>query len=136
MLLRTKSRLEKSGYHVVAVINGEQALAQIRQENSFDLILMDIDLGPGQDGTEVSRDILSVQDIPIVFVSSHTEPEIISKTESITSYGYIVKNSSPTVYDTSIKMAFRLFESNRRKIWAEKILESGLDFIPQAIFIR
>jgi hypothetical protein len=34
---------------------------------------------------------------PNCFLSSHTEPEVVEKTEGITSYGYIVKNSGETV---------------------------------------
>jgi DNA-binding NarL/FixJ family response regulator len=61
-------------------------------------------------GTEAAEKILSMCDIPILFLSSHTEPEIVEKTEGITSYGYVVKNSGDTVLLASIRMAFRLFE--------------------------
>ena len=33
------------------------------------------------------------------------------RTEKITNYGYVVKNSSFTVLDASIKMAFKLFDA-------------------------
>jgi len=79
----------------------------------IDLILMDLNLGDGIDGTEAAERILEDRDIPIVFVSSHTEPEIVEKTEKITSYGYVVKNSSITVLDASIKMAFKLFDAKK-----------------------
>jgi DNA-binding NarL/FixJ family response regulator len=70
---------------------------------------MDIDLGGGIDGTQAAEAILKERDIPIVFLSSHTDPEVVGKTEKITSYGYVVKSSSMTVLDASIKMAFKLF---------------------------
>ncbi len=73
---------------------------------------MDINLGDGIDGTEAAELILSEFDVPILFVSSHSEREIVEKTEKITSYGYVLKNSSITVLDASIKMAFKLFEAN------------------------
>jgi PAS domain S-box-containing protein len=72
---------------------------------------MDIDLGSGMDGTEAAQAILSDREIPVVFLSSHTEPEVVDRTEKITSYGYIVKTSGETVLIASIKMAFRLFEA-------------------------
>ena len=74
---------------------------------------MDIDLGKGMDGTEAAEIILKDKDIPVVFLSSHTEPEVVEKTEGITSYGYIVKNSGETVILASIKMAYRLFEAHQ-----------------------
>ncbi len=73
---------------------------------------MDIDLGRGIDGTDAAALILKDKDLPVVFLSSHTEPEIVNKTEKITSYGYVVKSSSITVLDASIKMAFKLFDAN------------------------
>ena len=71
-------------------------------------------MGNGLDGTETASLILQDRDLPIVFLSSHTEPELVVKTEKLTSYGYVVKNSSITVLDASIKMAFKLFEANQQ----------------------
>ena len=108
-------QLEKEGYCIIHSTNGEQAL-ELAADNSnpIDLILMDIDLGRGIDGTETAKRILQQRDLPILFLSSHTEKEIVDKTEKISSYGYVVKNSSITVLNASIKMAFRLFDANQR----------------------
>jgi PAS domain S-box-containing protein len=102
--------LKKHGYDVVTAYNGEKAVEAADAHPEISLILMDIDLGKGGiDGPEAAERILATRDLPIVFLSSHTEPEVVEKTEKITSYGYVVKNSGATVLDTSIKMAFRLF---------------------------
>jgi len=107
-----KRTLEKSGYAVITAGTGEQALAILGHSRDVDLVLMDIDLGDGIDGTEAAEQILLGRDLPVVFLSSHTEPEVVQKTEGITSYGYIVKNSGETVLLASVKMAFRLFEAH------------------------
>jgi len=103
--------LKKHGYEVVTAYKGEKAVEMVDSDPEISLILMDIDLGKGMDGTEAATEILGKMDIPIVFLSSHTEPEVVEKTEKITSYGYVVKNSGATVLDTSIKMAFKLFDA-------------------------
>ncbi|MBN2736440.1 MAG: PAS domain S-box protein [Spirochaetales bacterium] len=130
-----KRELEKYGYIVHHVTRGEKAVNMIQEGVILiDLILMDIDLGSGINGTEAAEQILTHRDIPVVFLSSHTEPEIVEKTEKITSYGYVVKNSGIVVLDTSIKMAFKLFEANKklqnelaeRKRATEKIQEMDL----------
>jgi PAS domain S-box-containing protein len=107
-------KLKTYGYNVVEVFNGLKAI-EVVNDNSpeIDLILMDIDLGNKMDGTQAARIILKEHDIPLLFLSNHTEREIVDKTEDITSYGYVVKDSGITVLDASIKMAFRLHESNR-----------------------
>lgn len=111
--LLEKRVLEEHGYTVIHANSGESALEMVRTIPEIQLILMDIDLGTGMDGTIAAELILKETNIPIVFLSSHTEPEIVEKTEKITSYGYVVKNSSATVLDASIKMAFKLFDAQR-----------------------
>jgi len=106
--------LEKHDYEVIIAYRGEEAIRIVDADPGISLVLMDIDLGKGMDGTETAQHILEKHDLPIVFLSSHNERGIVKKTESITSYGYIHKNSGETVLTTSIKMAFRLFEAHRQ----------------------
>jgi PAS domain S-box-containing protein len=107
--------LRKAGYEVVTVSSGEDAVAMVEGgSHNIALILMDIDLGKNRmDGTETAQIILRAHDIPVLFLSSHVEPEVVAKTEKITSYGYVVKGSSNTVLVASIKMAFKLHEANQ-----------------------
>ena len=105
--------LEKGGYAVTIAKTGENAIECVRDGSNIDLILMDIDLGPGLDGAETARIILHEKQIPVVFLSSRTETAIVEKTEGITSYGYITKNTDETVLLVSIKTAFSLFEARR-----------------------
>jgi CheY-like chemotaxis protein len=115
-------QLEGMGYQVVHSHSGEDAVGRVRDSGlAFDAILMDIDLGRGMDGTEAAEAILAAADIPIVFLSSHTEPEIVRKTEGISSYGYVVKNSGIVVLDASIKMAFKLFAEKLEHARAERL---------------
>jgi PAS domain S-box-containing protein len=104
--------LEKNGYSVITAHSGEEAVEFAGRNPDIDLVLMDIDLGRGMDGTEAARIILNDHDLPVVFLSSHTEPEIVEKTEGITSYGYVVKNSGETILLASIRMAFKLHHAH------------------------
>lgn len=104
--------LKRRGYNVVVADSAEKAVTAANA-GDIDIILMDIDLGADKtDGTRAAEIILEDHDIPVVFLSSHTEPEVVEKTEKITSYGYIVKNSGETVLLASIKMAFKLFDAH------------------------
>ena len=112
--LAERAQLQNAGYNVVHVTTGERAVETVaREPDSVDLILMDIDLGPGIDGTEAAERILAQFQLPIVFLSSHTEREYVEKTDRISSYGYVAKNSGEMVLLRSITMAFRLYEANR-----------------------
>ncbi|HEX2865824.1 MAG TPA: ATP-binding protein [Ignavibacteriales bacterium] len=117
--------LAREGFEVIHATSGEDAIEAVRKSpGKIDLILMDIDLGRGaMDGTEAARIILKGQDIPLLFLSSHTEKEIVEKTETISSYGYVVKGSDKTVLMASIKMAFKLFNANQRLAESKEIFE-------------
>lgn len=110
-----KNILENNNFSVVIARSGEEAIEAVNKHSDFDLVLMDIDLGKGLDGTAAAEHILKYNDLPLIFLSSHTEPEIVKKTEGITSYGYILKNSGETVLIAAIKMAFRLYDSHIRE---------------------
>jgi PAS domain S-box-containing protein len=127
LALNEKIQLEKYGYNVVVAYSGEKAIEIVQTDTGIDLVLMDIDLGKGLDGIETALLILARIELPVVFLSSHTDPSITGKTEKITSYGYVVKDSSITVLDASIKMAFKLFDSNRKVMETKKHLESIIE---------
>lgn len=113
--LAETNQLRQAGYDVIQALTGEGAIEIARAESArIDLILMDIDLGKGIDGTEAARRILAVRELPILFLSGHMEPAIVSRTEEIAGYGYVVKNAPFTVIDASIKMALKLFAAKRQ----------------------
>jgi len=131
-----KHVLESADYEVTVAHSGEQAVEVVSDSSSKipDLILMDIDLGPGMDGTETAERILESINLPIVFVSSHTEPKVVARTEKITSYGYIQKNTSDTVLLASIRMAFDLWDAHQKVARSESLQANLFEQVPGAIY--
>ncbi|MGC9311778.1 MAG: PAS domain S-box protein [Sediminispirochaetaceae bacterium] len=131
--LDEQALLQKHGFRVVTVHNAEKALQTV-QNTDIDLVLMDIDLGPGKmDGTKAAEAILAVKNLPIVFLTNHTEKEMVSKVKGLTRYGYVLKNAGEFVLVESISMAFELFdaheqlkaENQERKIAEQKMEETA-----------
>ncbi|MBF0429935.1 MAG: PAS domain S-box protein [Fibrobacteria bacterium] len=140
--LEQKERLEECGYQVIVAGSGEEAITITEENQSLDLIIMDVDLGDGMDGTQASALILQKKELPIVFLSNHTDQETVEKTEKIASYGYVIKNTGFAVLNTSIKMAFKLFNakiSEKEKEEALRISEEKyktlVDASPYGILI-
>ncbi len=106
------SAIKKFGYEVSSAYTGENAVLIAGEDSSIDLILMDIDLGPGIHGPEAAQRILELRTLPIVFLTSHSESSYVDMVRKITRYGYVVKNSGDFVLRSSIEMAFALFEVN------------------------
>ncbi|HBE03443.1 MAG: hypothetical protein A2096_17535 [Spirochaetes bacterium GWF1_41_5] len=104
-----QKKLEALGYKVITAHDGKTALDIIfNSRAAVEIILMDIDLGRGMSGINTAHEILSKKDIPIIFLSSFEDHQIIGQLESVSSYGYIVKSSSSAVLESSINMACRL----------------------------
>jgi PAS domain S-box-containing protein len=114
--------LKRKGYSVLTAPSGEKAIELVNKDPSIDLILMDIDLGSGMDGTEAAKKILERHDIPIIFLSAHGEGEMVDRTFQIGSYGYILKNAGETVLLASLRMAFRLYDTHRKQQETEREL--------------
>ncbi len=123
--LARKKTLQKYDYYVITAFSGEEAIDLTRNTPDIDLILMDINLCKGMDGTETARVILREHDIPIVFLSSHTEQDVVEKTGNITSYGYVEKDSGITVLDACIKVALRLYAAHKGLEIKENLLKKS-----------
>src|SRR6056297_3134624 len=91
--LAQRATLEKYGFAVLKALSGEQAIEAVSGNPNIDLVLMDIDLGKGIDGTEAATQILAFRDLPIVFLTSHSEREMVDKVRDITRYGYVLKST-------------------------------------------
>jgi PAS domain S-box-containing protein len=103
--------LKSFGYDVVIAKSGEEAVQIATGNDKIALILMDVNLGVGMDGPEAAKQILGKRNLPIVFLSSHTDKEYVERIKMIAGYGYVVKDSSDIVLQSSIEMAFELFKT-------------------------
>ncbi|MDA3950544.1 MAG: PAS domain S-box protein [Spirochaeta sp.] len=125
--LNQKTVLQRNGLHVRVAASGEKAIRTVREAPEIDLVLMDIDLGSGIDGTVAAEQILELRELPIVFLTGHAEREMVEKVRRITRFGYVLKNAGEFVLIEAIVMAFELFDTNqqlrRREQWYRAALE-------------
>jgi PAS domain S-box-containing protein len=131
--LAKSSVIEGFGYQVISAYSGREAVEQALGNSEISLVLMDIDLGAGIDGPEAARRILAHRNIPIVFLTSHSEAEFVNRVRAITRYGYVLKNSGDFVLKTSIEMAFELFRAHaelsaRERYYLEMFQQAPLGY--------
>jgi two-component system phosphate regulon response regulator PhoB len=65
--------LSTQGWTIVEAKNGNEALELVRSEKP-DLVLLDVDMGPGPNGFDVCRQIRAddaTKDIPVVMLTAH-----------------------------------------------------------------
>ncbi|MEW6622124.1 MAG: diguanylate cyclase [Bacillota bacterium] len=123
--------LKRNGYNTEIVRSGEEALWKIKscQGLCYDLILMDIELGKGMDGAETATEIQQYCDLPVVFLSAHTEEKIIGKIRSVAKYGFVAKNAGEHILITVIDMALKLHGESMRTGLYQQIVEHSMNEI-------
>lgn len=98
--------LEKEGYAVQLMANGEQALRYL-QTACPDLILLDVDM-PGMDGYAVCEAISKTQDLPIIFLTGRTDQAAVAKGFAAGAIDYVKKPFNEVELSARIRTQLRL----------------------------
>lgn len=131
--LHEASILKNHGFDVKTAHSSSSALDAVHS-HKIDLVLMDIDLGrDSADGTETAEKILREKELPIVFLTSHREREMVDRVKGITRYGYVLKSAGEFVLLESIQMAFELFRANLRLKDQERESRAVVENIADAV---
>jgi PAS domain S-box-containing protein len=128
--------LRRAGYEVTVAHSGEAAVTAVERDPRIALVLMDIDLGHGIDGPEAALRILSIRALPLVFLTSHSEREMVAKVRDITRFGYVIKDSGEFVLLSSIEMAFELYEAQRRVASERNNMREVMESIDEAFYLK
>jgi len=64
--------LRKEGYEVIPALDGREALDRLREDNNFDLVVLDV-MMPKLDGFDVCRQIRARSTVPIIMLTAKTE---------------------------------------------------------------
>jgi len=97
--------LESSGYTVLAVIAyGEKAITQV-EELQPDLVLMDVMLKGEMNGVQAAEIIINQFNIPVVFLTAHSDESTLIKAKATQPFGYVFKPFEETQLITTIEIA-------------------------------
>lgn len=119
-----KHRLESDSYCVKHAFSVKEAVkAIIDKDQSVDLVLVDIDLGEGVDDIESAELILKEFQLPVLLLSPQGNAELLLKAKKVDSYGVLVKDSGTEALDSAIKIALKLFDTERRLKGQKDIIE-------------
>ncbi|MHC1742913.1 MAG: response regulator [Syntrophobacteraceae bacterium] len=98
-------KLRQLGYEVSGIAaEGEEAVALARQSRP-DLVLMDIRLGGAMDGIEAAEAIQSLHDVPVVYLTSHADPDTVDRAKVTGPLRYILKPFDERDLATQIELA-------------------------------
>jgi CheY-like chemotaxis protein len=100
-----KTRLERVGYRVQAVVSsGDKVLAKA-EEVRPDLIVMDILLEGAMDGVSAAEAVRERLAIPVVFLTAHADSMTVRRAKQTFPYGYILKPFEERQLLVTVEMA-------------------------------
>ncbi|MDP4174649.1 MAG: response regulator [Bacteroidota bacterium] len=122
-----KQILEEAGHVVLRMFMvGEEAARKIPLLD-VDLVLMDVFLRGYLSGIDVAELLMLYQNIPVVFVTGHSDPGIMAKMKYTGSYGIIMKPFSTRSFLTSIDIAYNNFIKQQKSILEHSKKTEGND---------
>lgn len=136
LAMTLETMLNKLGYAVLRpVARGEDAVAAAATEQP-DLVLMDIHLGGSMDGITAARRIGSFSEVPVVFLSSHSEDALLRQAKSTTPYGYLIKPVSERELAACLEMALHRHSMDVRLRESENRYRAIVENINDALFVH
>jgi diguanylate cyclase (GGDEF)-like protein/PAS domain S-box-containing protein len=128
-----EKRLIKRGYQVSGIVgSGEEAVAKA-QDESPDLVLMDIVLKGGMDGISAAKKIHAHFNIPVIFITAYADQETLAKAKKSEPYGYLIKPFEEGELIAAVEIALERHKSVSRLKEKEKhfrfLIENGSDII-------
>ena len=105
MLRYVRRALADAGYNPVVIAEPEEVILTM-EESRPDLVLLDMVL-PDADGIAVMRDVLSVADVPVIFISAYGRDPVVVRAFEAGADDYIVKPFSPTELIARVRSALR-----------------------------
>jgi CheY-like chemotaxis protein len=86
-----EARLESFGYTVCEIAPSGPKAIENAERHKPDLILMDILLEGDMNGIEAAEKISAASDVPIIFITCLTDPDILDRAIKTNPSGYLVK---------------------------------------------
>jgi PAS domain S-box-containing protein len=126
-------KLKQLGYDVVGkAAAGDEALAMTGRRRPH-LVLMDISLQGSMDGTEVAAAIRNRYDLPVVYLTAHSDPATLSRANLTGPFGYILKPFEDRDLATQIELALHKYQIDRELRKQREWLQVTLASIGEAV---
>ncbi len=109
-----KDALEDMGYVAIGVATTEDEAMTIARKEKPDLILMDIVLKAGSSGISAAGKIREELNIPVIYLTAHSSPDLLSQAKTTEPFGYIVKPYTNKEIRANIEVALYKHEMEQK----------------------
>ena len=128
-----KRTLESFGYEVPYVASSGEEAVEKALEIMPDLILMDIVLKGDNDGIEVASKIKNLN-IPVIYLTAHSEESKIERAKLTEPYGYIIKPYDRNELKYAIELAIYKNQMEKALKESEKRYSITLDAVNDGLW--
>lgn len=122
-----RQSLEGMGYAVTGIASSEQQAVDLAARERPDLVLMDINLGRGGDGTRAAAQIVEQFQLPVIYLTAYAGDDMLQKAIQAAPYGYVLKPFEPRELNATIRAAIARAEAEKKTRQAERRFRLALD---------
>lgn len=131
--LDLRQTLEEMGYDVVGVASSADEALSIAEERLPDIALMDIRISGTTDGITAAKWMRDRFDLPVVFLTAHSDAETLARAKDSAPYGYLLKPLKYGELRSTVEVALVRHDLERRVRQRERWFSTTLRSIADAV---
>lgn len=130
-----ENTLAASGFAVAGTAGSGPDAIRLAGELKPDIVLMDITLDGPMNGIEAARRIRERDNIPVVFLTAHSDDATVGSATSSEPFGYLVKPVDGRALAITLKMALFKHAMEGRLRQSEEMIRLLLDATDDSLFL-
>lgn len=134
--LNLKMSLEKFGYEILSLANDKVSAQNKIKIYNPDIVLIDIGLKRQNEGIEIAHFIREKMPRPFIFLTAHSDTDMLISAKQTEPYGYIVKPFEPLNLHTTIQMALYRFEEEQKRLTSIDELKHNKEHLEKLLYVK
>ncbi|MCP4138031.1 MAG: response regulator [bacterium] len=130
-----RKNLKELGYNVPFILSSGQEMLEKIDSLMPDLIIMDIMLEGEIDGIETVRKIQERHQVPVIYLTAHSESETLERAKKTAPYGYLIKPVKRNDLHSTIETALHRHMLEKKIKESEELHRITLSNMSEAVFI-
>lgn len=133
--LDLKLNLQSLGYAVVGVVASAEKAIELAAQERPNLILMDVRLQGPMDGIEAAAAIRRLHDVPVIFLTSHSDTGTVQRAARTAAYGYLTKPYQIKELHAGIEIALTKARMERQLREADRWFAHTLQCVADGVIV-
>ena len=127
--------LQEAGYRVLTPAHsGPDALRKV-QEESPDLVLMDINLKGDMDGINTTQAIQKIDDCAVIYLTANADSQTLQRAKMTNPFGYIIKPFRERELHAMVEISLYRHAQEKQAKLRQNMFMQTLDNTPDAILV-